>query len=213
MTYFSDYDLVLLDIMKNGSSRFITLFEYVLGKERDEPVFIREPQIFITIVRNPYDRLVSQFYHINRKELLRDYRYAVHYPFFRKWVEETYGKGYNDVDGHFYAQSHIIQYDKYPDLPYHIFKMEELKPYELFFFLGDEAEERKDDIEREYNEFGLKKIADKHYASGTIKQGMWKTFYDPKTIEICNEYFANDFKYFGYEVLNPSEFNFKRNLI
>ena len=213
MTYFSHYDLVFLDIMKNGSGRFIRLFEYVLGMDRDKPVFIREPNIFITIVRNPYDRLVSQFYHANRKILWNEYRYAVHYPFFRKWVAETYENGYTDNDGHLFAQSHIIQYDKYPDLPYHIFKIEELEPYKLFFFLGDEAEKRKDEIQTKYDELGMEQIRIKHYASETIKQGIWQTFYDSKTIGICNEYFANDFKYFGYELLNPSEFNFKRNLI
>ncbi len=213
MTYFSDYDLAFLDIMKNGSSRFISLFEYVLGKERDKPVFIREPQIFIVVVRNPYDRLVSQFYHNNKRELWNDYRYAIHYPFFRKWVKETYGNGYDGNDGHYYSQSYIIQYKKYPELPYHIFKIENLDPSDLFFFLGDLTDERKEDILKKYNELGWVKVVDKHYATNTIKQGIWQTFYDSETIRICNEYFADDFEVFGYEMLDPSEFNFKRNII
>jgi|688.fasta_scaffold415910_2 hypothetical protein len=214
MTYFSDYDLVLLDIMKNGSSRFISLFEYVLGKEKDKPVFIREPQLFITVVRNPYDRLVSQFYHCNKRELWNDYRYAIHYPFFRKWVKETYGNGYDGVDGHYYPQSYIIQYKKYPDLPYHIFKIEELKPYELFFFLGELSLERKADIAREYKELGQSRINDKHYATNNIKQGIWQTFYDSETIGICNEYFADDFEVFNYEIIDPNKWETpKRSIV
>jgi hypothetical protein len=203
MTYFSDYELVFLDIMKNGSSRFISLFEYVLGKEKDNPVFVREPQLFITVVRNPYDRLVSQFYHINRSELYRNYRYTIHYPLFREWVKKTYENGYDGDDGHIYAQNHIIQYYKYPDLPYHIFKLEELKPYELFFFLGELSDERKADIDKKYKELGQLRIDDGHYTAGNMKQGIWEIFHNQETIKICNDYFAKDFEAFGYDMIDP----------
>jgi len=58
--YFPEYDFVFLDIFKNGSNVFSRLFEYVLGSKGDGPNFIREPNIYISVVRNPYDRVVSR---------------------------------------------------------------------------------------------------------------------------------------------------------
>lgn len=204
MIYFSDCDVVLLDIMKNGSNLLTRLFSYVFEKEPDKPYFIREPQIFIVVSRNPYDRLVSQFYHINRKELTKDYQYAIHYPFFRKWVKETYENGYDGADGHYYAQSHIIQYDKFPDLPYTMFKMEKLIPHQLFWYINL-SDERKADIDTKFSEITTELIRIKHHATDNLKQGKWETFYDSETIRICNQYFAKDFEAFGYDMIEPSE--------
>jgi len=202
MIYYSDYDLVLLDILKNGSNLLKQLFEYTFERKADRPYFLREPQIFIVVCRNPYDRLVSQFYHINAKELRNNYRYAIHYPFFRKWVKETYGMGYDGNDGHYYSQSHIIQYDKFPELPYSIFKMEELIPHQLFWYM-DLTDEKKSQIDEQFLEITNELVKTHHHSMGNSKQGLWKTFYDSETIEVCNQYFADDFRIFGYDMIDP----------
>lgn len=212
MIYYSEWDLVFLDIMKNGSNLFAELFKYVIGREADKPFFEREPQLYVTVVRNPYDRLISQFYHINKGILVKEYKKAIHYPFFREWVKETYENGYDGTDGHLFAQSHIIQYFKYP-LPYQIFKMEELIPHQLFFFL-DLDDERKIDIDNKFSEIRLELSKTKHHAAGNIKQGIWQSFYDSQTIKICNQYFAKDFEAFRYDMINPSEWETpKRTLL
>ena len=53
----------------------------------------------------------------------------------------------------------------------------------------------------------------KHHASGNVKQGIWEIFYDSKTIEICNNYFENDFKSFGYDMIEPSEWKTPKRLL
>lgn len=204
MIYYSEWDLVFLDIMKNGSNVFVNLYKHVLGREADRPFFEREPKWFITVVRNPYDRLVTQFYHINRRELNTTHKYSIHFPFFRKWVKETYENGYDGVDGHYFSQSHIIQYYEHP-LPFMIYKIEELKPYQLFPFI-DLTEEQKDEIVGKYVEIQNQYNLNKHHATTNGKQGVWQSFYDSETIKICNRYFANDFKAFDYPMVEPSEF-------
>ena len=204
MMYFSEYDFVFLDIFKNGSNVFSRLFEYILGSKGDGPNFIREPNIYISVVRNPYDRVVSQFYHHNRGTILKQYRYTIHYPFFRKWIEEMYsGKGYTGDDGHLHSQSNIIQYYENSSR-IKIFKMEEFKPHEIFFFL-DLTDEQKLDIDNKFSEIRLEMDLNKHHASTNMKQGIWQVYHTPQTIDICNNYFANDFKAFDYPMLDPKK--------
>lgn len=207
MIYYSDWDLCFLDILKNGSNLFAKLFNYVMEKPADPPYFIRVPQIYITVVRNPYDRVISQFYHVNRGKLKNDYGYVqyIHYPFFKEWVKETYDNGYDGDDGHYISQTHQIRYYEY-SLPYHIFKLETLEPHKLFWFM-DLSDERKIDIDKKALEIKLELDLNTHHAFSNFKQGIWQTFHDSETIKVCNEYFANDFKAFNYEIINPSDFN------
>jgi len=204
MRYYPDWDLVFLDIMKNGSNVFVSLFEYVMEKPSVPPYFERTPEIYMTVVRNPYDRLVSQFYHHNRREL-NIFKNSIHHPFFKEWVKKTYKNGYNGDDGHYFSQTHIIRYYEYP-LPYHIFKLETLVAHELFWFMNL-SDERKKDIDAKAFELRTKLDLNYHHAYSNVKQGVWQTFYDSETIEICNNYFANDFKAFEYEMIEPSQFN------
>ena len=204
MIYYSDYDFVCVDILKNGSTGLKKIFKFVLGREPDELFFIRKPQIHITVVRNPYKRLITQFYHINRIQLWKDFKHTVHHPFFKKWVKEIYGDGYNGNDGHLYNQTHFLQFYENP-IDYKIFKLEELAAHELFFFLYL-TEEYKIEIDNEY-----KKIIDElekntHHATNNLIQGVWQSYYDVETIEICNKYYANDFVAFNYEIIEPEEF-------
>lgn len=212
MTYYSEWDLVLMDIMKNGSNVLVKLFDEVLGKHDDTTFFIIEPTTFIVPARNPYDRLVSQFYHINRKLLWEEYRHTIHYSFFKKWVKETYENGYDGMDGHFFSQTHIIQYDKHPDLPYTIFKLEELIPHQLFWFM-ELSEEKKIEIDNRYLEIQKEMSKTKHHATGNVKQGIWEIFYDSNTIEICNDYFGDDFRIFGYDMIEPTKWESPKRTI
>ena len=204
MMYFPEYDFVFLDIFKNGSNVFSRLFEYVLGSKGDGPNFIREPNIYISVVRNPYDRVVSQFYNHNRGTILKQYRYTIHYPFFRRWIEETYsGKGYTGDDGHLYSQSHIIQYYENSSR-IKIFKMEEFKPHEIFFFL-DLTDEQKFDIDNKFSEIRAKLDLNGHHTTTNIKQGIWQVYHTSETIAVCNEFFTDDFKFFDYPMLDPTK--------
>lgn len=212
MIYYSEWDLVFSDIMKNGSNLFTNLYKYVLGREADKPFFEREPKYFITVVRNPYDRLVSQFYHINKMELTKMHKYSIHFPFFRKWVKQTYENGYDGNDGHYYSQSHIIQYYEYP-LPYKVFKLEELIPHQIFYFL-DLTDEQKADIDVKFLEIRNELDLNIHHANKHNKQGLWQSFHNSETIRICNKYFANDFKAFDYPMIDASTWQPpKKNII
>ena len=204
MMYYPEYDFVFLDIMKNGSNLLAQLFKHVFGKEFEEPYFVREPEIYMTVVRNPYDRLISQFYHIHRQVINRNFKFTIHYPFFRKWVKEVYsGEGYTGTDGHLFSQTHIIQYYEYP-LPYKVFKLEELIPHQMFYFL-DLTDEQKADIDAKFSEIRLDLTANGHHAFGAMKQGVWEVFHDKETIELCNNYFAKDFEAFGYDMVDTSK--------
>lgn len=206
MIYYSDYDLAFVDILKNGSMGFRTLFTYVMDREPDKPFFIRQPKIYITAVRNPYDRLISQFYHANKGDIWKNWKWTVHHPYFRRWVRDTYKDGYKGIDGHFYSQTRLLQYYE-NDIAYKIFKMEELKnAHELFFFLPL-TKARKAEIDEKYLEILDELQKSTHHATNNIKQGVWQSYYDAKTIEICNKEFENDFKAFGYEMIDPAEFN------
>lgn len=202
--YYPEYDFLFLDIFKNGSNLFAKLFVHVFGREHEIAYFKREPQIYMSVVRNPYDRLISQFYHINRQTINKNFKYALHYPFFRKWVKEVYsGEGYTGTDGHLFSQTHIIQYYEFP-LDYKIFKMEELIPHKMFYFL-DLTDEQKKDIDNKFSELNLELSLNGHHALGNMKQGVWEVFHNAETIELCNRYFAKDFEAFGYDMIEPSK--------
>ena len=201
---YDGYGVVFYPIHKNGTNLFKRLFDYVLGNRTNEETKNIEYVHHIIIVRNPYDRLVSQFYHHNRREL-NIFKNSIHHPFFKEWVKKTYKNGYDGDDGHYFSQTHIIRYYEYP-LPYHIFKLETLVAHELFWFM-DLSDERKKDIDAKAFELRTKLDLNHHHAYSNIKQGVWQTFYDSETIEICNNYFANDFKAFEYEMIEPSQFN------
>ena len=204
MIYYSEYDFLFLTVLKSGSTVFKKLFEFVIGRESDAPYFKVLPKTYITVVRNPYDRLVTQFYHANKNEIYKDYKFTTHQPLFKKWVKETFEDGYKGDDWHMHTQSHLLQHYE-NNLPYKIFKLEELIPHELFFFL-DLSEERKKEIDDEFPKIMVELEKSKHHTTNNIKQGVWQIYYDSKTIEICNKHFINDFVAFNYEIIEPEEF-------
>ncbi len=98
-------------------------------------------------------------------------------------------------------------------MPYRVFKLEELVPHELFFFL-ELDDERKADIDVKFLEIRKELDKSRHHASGNLKQGIWQTFYDAESIEVCNDYFAKDFEAFNYEVIEPSKWETpKRSMV
>jgi hypothetical protein len=204
MIYYSEYDLVFITILKNGTNAFAKLFTYVMGKEPEPLFFTRQPTIHMTVVRNPYERLLTQFYHANRRQLWKEFKYTVHHPFFRKWVKETYSNGYDGEDGHLYTQTQFLQFVEC-QMEYKVFKAEEFSAHELFFFLNL-TEERKAEIDKEYSKIIIELETSAHHATNSIKQGVWQSFYDAETIKICNNHYADDFKAFNYEIIKPEEF-------
>ena len=204
MMYYSDHDVLFLTVLKNGSNVFRNLFEFVIGRESDALYFKKQPNTYITVVRNPYDRLVTQFYHANRDELYKKYKFTIHHPFFKKWVKETFEGGYKGDDLHMHTQTELLRYYE-NKLPINIFKLEELIPHELFFFL-DLSEERKKEIDNEFPKIMVELEKEQHHLTNNIKQGVWQTYYDSKTIEICNKHFINDFVAFNYDIIEPEKF-------
>jgi hypothetical protein len=216
MIYYSEHNLLFFDILKNGSTGFRKLFELVLGKEdgflqyhqHDNSLFfITPPVLYATVVRNPYERLLTQFYHVNKKQLWTTFRYTVHYPFFRKWAKEFCSNEYKENDGHLYTQTQFLKFYENP-LEYKIFKIEKLFAHELFFFL-DLTAAQKAQIDNEYSKIIKELQGNLHHATNSIKQGTWQSYYDAETIEMCNKYYKCDFKAFDYEIIKPEEFEQK----
>ena len=110
MRYYPDWDLVFLDIMKNGSNVFVNLFEYVMEKPSVPPYFERTPEIYMTVVRNPYDRLISQWMHDTQIKNELFYSKLNQKKLFKEWVVSTYKNGYTGNDNHLLTQTDVIQY-------------------------------------------------------------------------------------------------------
>lgn len=214
MMYYPKHNLSFFYIFKNGSQAFRELFTYVMEGERDTSDFVNKPEINITIVRNPYDRLVSQFYHANKGEIYRNWRLNslgyqklnLHYPLFKSWVRDTFNGGYKGSDEHMYSQPRLLKYFE-GGIEYKVFKLEELVSVNELFFFMELTKERQNEIDIKYSEIlrGMEKI--NHHATNTVKQGVWQNYYDAKTIEICNKEFEGDFIAFNYKVYDPKEFN------
>jgi hypothetical protein len=229
--YFKKYSLLYWKILKNGTNVFRDLLNDCLGETGyDLPSFtkINDTSFVIpnqpndklivvwnqfAIVRNPYDRLVSQFYQSkfiqnrygwNAYELHRAMYELKHYEMFQYWVKETYKDGGKGItDNHFLSQTDLIEYKKNNTIK--LFKLEELEYHKLFWFM-DLTDEQKAEIDRKGDEWKKVHSSYGHHSKGYIRQGEWERYYDKNTIQICNEYFAKDFENFGYDMINSESF-------
>ena len=124
MVYYKKYSLIYWSILKNGTKVFRDLLNEIIG-DRGTDIFqfnkVTEKNFIIpaqpndklitainqfAVVRNPYDRLISQFYHSefiearygwNSYELNRAMYQLKHFDMFKYWVKNTYednGKTY-----------------------------------------------------------------------------------------------------------------------
>jgi hypothetical protein len=117
---------------------------------------------------------------------------------------EIFENEYEGEDIHMHTQTELLKYYE-NNLPISVFKLEELIPHELFFFL-DLSEERKKEIDNIFPKIMVELEQKKHHSTNNIKQGVWQTYYDSKTIEICNKHFINDFVAFNYDIIEPEGF-------
>lgn len=229
MFYWPKHNIVFHPILKNGSTALTELFKFVLGEGEEIEFNLatkdtdpNTSKLYITTLRNPYDRLVSQFYNVYKSHLtkpkyrlksvehLRDIH--THFFYFRYWVKETYENGYNGEDPHLYSQWHTLDNGYQYGADYKIFKMENLIPHELFFFLKLDDNQKKE-IDDEYLKIMDHFEKNNHHATNNQKKHTWEVYHDSNTIRICNEYFADDFKKFEYQMINPSEFRNRNTFI
>ena len=135
--------------------------------------------LYFTVVRNPYDRVASQFFHW--KDNLKRIKPEIEFDFY---VENLYNSNKWLINGHhpwYYERfnlpcSHWIRNDKYK-----VFKFEDLQ-------------EMKDYFTERYNfrnEFP--------HINKTKSLKSYKKYYNKRTTEIIQKHFESDFLNFGYE--------------
>jgi hypothetical protein len=207
---YDDYGVVLYTIQKNGTNLFKRLFEYVLGNPSNTENEKIDYKHHILIVRNPYDRLISQWMHVTQIKSIywdkKEQNTLVRYcrkqrKEFKNWVIETYKTGYTGDDNHILSQSeclHII-----PDKTFKIFKLEDLIVDDLFYFLPEIDSVNLNDKYKEILE-SLNGSID-HHSRQYRALDYFMDYYDDEVLEICNSYFNIDFKNFGYEIVNHYE--------
>lgn len=216
--YYKKYKLLYWKILKNGTAVFTDLLNEVLGEgvqfENIAPIddttilvsgneFVNVRNQF-TIVRNPYDRLVSQFYHseflgkLGKNDFKNMSDSIMHFEAFHKWVKDTYG-GDGSVDNqHFLTQTKLMHYRDNKIMKF--FKLEELKYHQLFWFMKL-SDEEKWEIDRKGEKWKQFHTSYGHHSKGFIRKGELMDYYNDDTIKICNEYFLVDFQNFGYQMI------------
>ena len=196
---YDDYGVVFYPIQKNGTNLFKRLFDYVLGNRTNEETKNIEYVHHIIIVRNPYDRLISQWMHDTQIKNELFYSKLNQKKLFKEWVVSTYKNGYTGNDNHLLTQTDVIQY--IPNEKYKIFKLGEFVIEDLFYFLDNI------DFENLHNEYD--KILEylnnetEHHSSKFRMSNDFKDYYDTELLEICNSSFRIDFQNFGYEMITP----------
>lgn len=135
--------------------------------------------LYFTIVRNPYDRVASQFFHW--KDNLKRIKPEIEFNFY---IENLYKSDKWLINGHhpWYHKrfnlpcSYWIKSDKYK-----IFKFENLSEMKEYF--------------TKHHGF----IDNFPHINKTKSLKTYKQFYDEKTIQTVQQYFESDFLNFGYE--------------
>lgn len=131
------------------------------------------------VVRNPWDKVASQYYHRIKKKQIGD-------PIiFNSWVSKTYG---NHKDPRYYNKQYKMFYPQ----------IEWLKDYSGEIVIKKII--RFENINEEYESiakvFGLnKKLPHKNRGSNDD----YKTIYSNNSVEIIKEHFREDIELFGYD--------------
>lgn len=207
---YDDYGVVFYTIQKNGTNLFKRLFEYVLGNPSNTENEKIDYKHHILIVRNPYDRLISQWMHVTQIKSIywdkKEQNTLILYreeqkKYFKEWVIETYKTGYTGDDNHILSQSECLHIT--PDETWKIFKLEDLIIDDLFYFYeGIDSKH----LHQKYEEFieSLEVEKEHHYRQYRALD-YFMDYYDDEILEICNSYFDIDFKNFGYKIVNHYE--------
>lgn len=207
---YDSYGVVFHPIQKNGTNLFKRLFDYFLGKPTNHQNLKINYKHHILIVRNPYDRLISQWMHDtqikgkywDKKKKNTLVRYCKEQKKeFKNWVIETYKMGYVGDTTHICSQSeslHII-----PNETWKIFKLEDLIIDDLFYFLKEIDSTH---LHQKYEEIiESLEVEAGHHSRQYRALDYFMDYYDDEILEICNSYFDIDFKTFGYEIVTHYE--------
>ena len=204
---YDDYGVVFHPIQKNGTNLFKRLFEYVLGNPSNTENEKIDYKHHILIVRNPYDRLISQWMHVTQIKSIywdkKEQNTLILYreeqkKYFKEWVIETYKTGYTGDDNHILSQSECLH--MIPDKTFKIFKLEELVIDDLFYFLPEINFVNLNDKYKEILE-SLNGSID-HHSRQYRAFDYFMDYYDDEVLEICNSYFKLDFNNFDYKEIN-----------
>ena len=207
---YDDYGVVFYPIQKNGTNLFKKLFNYFLGKPTNDETLKINNKHHILIVRNPYDRLISQWMHVtqirgkywDKKKKNTLVRYCKEQrKEFKNWVIEMYKNGYDGNDNHILSQSECLHIT--PDETWKIFKLEDLIIDDLFYFYeGIDSKH----LHQKYEEFiESLEVEKEHHSRQYRALDYFMDYYDDEILEICNSYFDIDFKTFGYEIVTHYE--------
>ena len=150
---------------------------------------------FITVVRNPWDYLVSCWYSFKRQETIKDWSDEDITAHFNKWIRTSYKwtkaglPQYYPLNAGIEKFLYIIRYE-------HLEKdIEELNKILEF-----------EDVVQEHG------ITLPHMRSNRQYRKSFEFYYDSDTVEIVREKYSKVIDHFGYEIKLPEELNARSGL-
>lgn len=142
-----------------------------------------------TIVRNPYDRIISEFFY---RLKIKWVNYDNNIEGFKKWLEyifKEYKKDKNVYDNHILPQTEYV-YDKYNN-----------KRIEYVLKLEDNINEQLDNLFKQYN---LNIDINMLEHNNTTNKTFGKNDLDQITLDSIYEFYKRDFELLGYEKINKN---------
>ena len=139
-----------------------------------------------SIVRNPYDWIISLYYYIKMPINHPDFRIVNNLTLydFVKWISEEGFKRKKNTNNSFYStQSYYLYSEDGKLLVDQVFKYEELSSNNVFKYLG------------------ITKQVSNNIINPSKRPKEWDKLYDKRTIELINNVFNEDFVNFNYKKL------------
>ena len=152
------------------------------------PYYIYNKNNF-TIVRNPYDRIISEFFYRLKLKLMN---YDNNIEGFKQWLEYIF-KEYKK-DKHIY-DNHILPQTEY------VYDKNNKKRIEYVFKLEDNINEKLDNLFKQYNlNIDIKMLEHNNKSNKTFG----KKDLDQITLDSIYEFYKRDFKLLGYDKINKN---------
>lgn len=160
-----------------------------------------KPYLRFTFVRNPYDRIYSGYQQDKLGSVTWEKWITAKSPIFKE-IGDDFNK---------YIMKHVRHADRENDwqwihfCPMHHFAY--LDGEKIAQFIG-----KSETIQQDLQELGrilninIQKSEDYNINTPPQKDLKYLNKYDRATIEVINEIYADDFRLFNYEMLNPSDF-------
>lgn len=142
----------------------------------NESWFVKDYTIF-TVVRNPFDRLVSEFLFYEQIPWTKEYHNLSFDEFVHLAINLPVRKRRQVFDGHLEPQHCYLDYK----LPIHIFKFENLAPLEEWL-----SEKTEKEVKLPYE---LKNKTREHYTE----------YYNSNTLQKVSEFYRKDLELFNYK--------------